>query len=118
MSVYNRFDGKNGIVDELFTQGFDELAECTRAVAERDPLDALRESSRRYGAFAREHPALYAVMFERAVPGFVPSPKAVEHAVRSFHELEAHVRTRATARPRSSCAASASPTTWRPTTPG
>jgi AcrR family transcriptional regulator len=96
MSVYNRFGNKAGIVDELFGRGFDELAEETRGVDEPDPLVALREASHRYHAFALAHPALYAVMFERAVPGYVPSPEAVQRAIRCFEEL-AHLVRRALA---------------------
>jgi len=92
MSVYNRFEGKNGIVDELFTRGFDELSEDVRSVDAADPIEALRETARRYGAFGRRHPAMYAVMFDRAVPGYEPSEEAHVHAARCFEELVAHVR--------------------------
>jgi AcrR family transcriptional regulator len=92
MSVYNRFGSKNGIVDDLYIQGFDELRDALRTVDAADPLDALRDTSRRYRDFALAHPALYAIMFERAVPGFVPSDEAIPHAKRCFEELVAHVR--------------------------
>jgi AcrR family transcriptional regulator len=92
MSVYNRFEGKNGIVDELFTRGFDELSERMRSIDVRDPIEALHETGRRYGAFGREHPAMYAVMFEQAVPGYEPSEEAIVHASRCFEELATHVR--------------------------
>jgi AcrR family transcriptional regulator len=92
MSVYNRFEGKNGIVDELFTRGFDELSDGLRSVDVADPIEALRQTARRYGEFARRHPAMYAVMFERAVPGYEPSEEAMSHASRCFEELATHVR--------------------------
>jgi AcrR family transcriptional regulator len=92
MSVYNRFEGKTGIVDELFTRGFDELSEGLRTVVAADPVEALRETARRYSAFGRQHPAAYAVMFERAVPGYEPSEEAMAHASRCFEELATHVR--------------------------
>jgi AcrR family transcriptional regulator len=92
MSVYNRFEGKNGIVDELFIRGFDELSDGLRSVVAADPLDALRETARRYGEFGRRHPATYAVMFERAVPGYEPSDEAIVHASQCFEELATHVR--------------------------
>jgi AcrR family transcriptional regulator len=92
MSVYNRFDGKNGIVDALFTQGFDDLADTVRDVDAPDPIEALREGARRYVGFALAHPATYAVMFERAVPGFEPSEEAIVHACDCFDVLEGLVR--------------------------
>jgi AcrR family transcriptional regulator len=92
MGVYNRFGGKNGIVDELFTQGFDELAGEIRAVDEPDPLAALRRTANRYRAFALAHPTMYTVMFDRAVKGYEPSDNAITHAAACFDELANHVR--------------------------
>jgi AcrR family transcriptional regulator len=92
MSVYNRFDGKNGIVDELFTSGFDELTAALQAVEAPDQIAALRATGVCYRSFALAHPATYAVMFERAVPGFEPSEEAIEHASRCFEALATHVR--------------------------
>lgn len=92
MSVYNRFDGKNGIVDRLFTKGFDDLAAAMRAVAEADPATDLVGCGEAYWAFATARPATYAVMFDRAVAGFEPSPEAWAHAADCFGVLVAHVR--------------------------
>ncbi len=92
MSVYNRFGGKNGIVDRLFVSGFDDLAMRARTVDAPDPLAAVAACGEAYWRFAKDRPATYAVMFDRAVPGFEPSPEAVGHAVEAFGELVAHVR--------------------------
>ncbi len=92
MSVYNRFGGKNGIVEQLYVKGFDDLGARARSVREGDPRAALVACGEAYWAFAKARPATYAVMFDRAVPGFEPSPQAWCHAEDAFSELVAHVR--------------------------
>jgi AcrR family transcriptional regulator len=93
MGVYNHFDSKAGIVEALFVQGFERLAEALDVIAEiEDPYEALREDGRRYRALALAHPMLYQVMFLRAVAGFEPSEHAVQVAVGAFNILVAAVR--------------------------
>lgn len=92
MSVYNRFGSKNGIVDHLFIEGFDALAARMRAVDAADARQALVECGELYWAFAMARPAVYAVMFDRAVPGFEPSEDAHRHAAESFGSFVDHVR--------------------------
>jgi AcrR family transcriptional regulator len=49
MGVYNHFDSKNGVIEALFTQGFERLREALTTIAEiQDPYDALLEAGRRY----------------------------------------------------------------------
>jgi AcrR family transcriptional regulator len=93
MGVYNHFESKFGIVEALFTQGFERLREAMVGIAEiQDPYEALREAGRRYRALALAHPMAYQVMFLRAVPGFEPSVGAVEAAARAFDSLVAAVQ--------------------------
>jgi AcrR family transcriptional regulator len=91
MCVYNRFGGKNGIVDELFIDGFDELAMRMRGIAVSDARDGLVASAECYWAFAQERPQMYAVMFDRAVSGYTPSDEARQHAADCFGTLVALV---------------------------
>ena len=93
MGVYNHFDSKGGIVEALFVQGFERLAEALDAIADiADPYDALREGGRRYRALALAHPMVYQVMFLRAVRGFEPSEHALVVAAGAFNSLVAAVR--------------------------
>lgn len=88
MGVYNHFESKSGIIDALFIQGFERLAEALQGVADvQDPYEALREGGRRYRALALEHPMVYQVMFLRPVPGFEPSARAIECAAAAFDKL-------------------------------
>jgi len=93
MGVYNHFDGKHGVVEALWVEGFDRLRVTMESLAEvDDPGDALIEGFRRYRALALDHPMAYRLMFQDAVPGFEPSPEATWTAAMSFEGLVAAVR--------------------------
>ena len=82
MNVYSRFGSKDGVVEQLFLQGFDLLAHGMSSTDETgDPIADLTACGQSYRRFAIEHPTLYAVMFNRVVPDFVPSPPAQEFAL-------------------------------------
>ena len=88
MGLYTRFDGKHGVVDALFMEGFAALAATIRATAAiPDPVSAFRAAGQAYRALALEHPARYGLMFLHAVPGFTPSSDAIETASGAFQAL-------------------------------
>ena len=74
-SLYEYFPSKAALYDALF------LLAIRRYRASVEPLrqeqdsfwDRLRVGFEAYMAFAKEHPELYELAFERPVPGFVPS---------------------------------------------
>lgn len=93
MGVYNHFTAKAGIVEALFVEGFERLAQAMVTLdAIDEPLAALMEGGRRYRALALEHPKVYELMFLRPVPGFEPSDEALETAARAFDGLATVVR--------------------------
>jgi AcrR family transcriptional regulator len=79
MNVYSRFGGKDGVVDELFIDGFTRLFEAVNSVPETaDVPSDLREMARAYRAFALDHPTYYKVMFRLAIHDFTPSQRATD----------------------------------------
>lgn len=89
MSIYNHFGDMAGVFDAVLVEGFDLLFDHVRDDGGRDePFAALRHRGHRYRDFALENPALYAVMFLQAVPGFEPSDDAMLHAAVAFGSLE------------------------------
>lgn len=68
MGVYNRFGGKDGLVETLLTIGFDRLREAVESVREEDMLALLRGCGMSYRSFALENPHFYAIMFGDAIP--------------------------------------------------
>lgn len=92
MNVYSRFGGKDGLVDELFADGFRRLAQAMAdAGRSDDPMADLLRCRAAYRSFALGNPTYYAVMFERAVPDFEPSDEATEVALTTLAELGARL---------------------------
>jgi AcrR family transcriptional regulator len=81
MNLYSRFGGKDGVVVELFTDGFVRLrAAMVDVEPSDDPIADLRRCGRAYRDFALGNPTYYAVMFQRSIPDFEPSDAAHEVA--------------------------------------
>lgn len=82
MNVYSRFGGKDGVIDELYIHGYQQLLAEIDAVPHTDDiaLDLINVANA-YRRFARQHPTYYGVMFRSAVPGFSPSPGSVDVAL-------------------------------------
>jgi AcrR family transcriptional regulator len=91
MGVYNRYGGKDGLVDALVMRSFDLLTEAL-AVRQADPLERLRASGLAYRDFALSHPQHYAIIFMNAAGHrAAENPEVGEHAKASFDALVGHV---------------------------
>ena len=92
MGLYSRFGGKDGVVDELYAEGFERLVEAMRQnPITDDPLADLRQGANCYRDTALANATHYMVMFGGAVPGFVPSDASHELAHQAFDRLVAKV---------------------------
>src|SRR6478752_9755619 len=92
MGVYNRFGGKDGLVDELLSRGFSGLRDAIAPHGETDPVQRLAECGRRYREFALAHPAHYVAMFDDAIHQEATSPAVERLALATFDELVGHVQ--------------------------
>lgn len=89
MNVYSRFGGKDGVLDELFIDGFRRLGELMAELpATDDPREDLRRCKHTYRRFARENATYYSLMFDRVVPDFVPSDRAEAVALDTLRQLQ------------------------------
>jgi AcrR family transcriptional regulator len=92
MGLYSRFGGKDGVVDELYAEGFERLITAMKANPPTDdPLADLRRCATRYRETALANATHYMVMFGGAVPGFVPSEASHAIAHQAFGGLVARV---------------------------
>jgi AcrR family transcriptional regulator len=92
MGLYSRFGGKDGVVDELYAEGFERLVAGMKANPPTDdPLADLRRGANCYRDTALANATHYMVMFGGAVPGFVPSDASHELAHAAFAGLVAKV---------------------------
>src|SRR6187200_1133471 len=93
MNVYSRFGGKDGVIEELFVDGFRRLsAQMAHAPATDDPFADLSACRDGYRRFALENPTYYAVMFDRVFPDFAPSERAERAAIEALGGLAARVQ--------------------------
>ena len=81
-SLYTYFASKHTLYDELFRMGMRMYRQRLAALIESHGLDGslIAVVIADYMAFANEHPDLYGLLFERPVPGFVPSEESMVEA--------------------------------------
>jgi AcrR family transcriptional regulator len=88
MGVYNHFDGKSGVIDAIWIDGFAKLRDEMRAaLAVSDPIEAIVDSGHRYRRFALANRSHYQVMFMQRFPDHLPSDLAVETASEAHQAL-------------------------------
>jgi AcrR family transcriptional regulator len=76
MGIYSCFGGRAGMLEAIYRRGFELLKDAiTGPAANADPGQAILAIATAYRRFALGNPALYALMFERPLPGFDPSPQ-------------------------------------------
>ena len=93
MNVYSRFGGKDGVVEELFIDGFRRLTEMmSHAPVTDDPVADLGTCRDGYRRFALENPTYYAVMFDKVFPDYEPSDRAERAAIGALGGLAARVQ--------------------------
>lgn len=74
-SLYVYFPGKHGIYDAMFADGYQQMLARTEEWASQDlsAVELVRDAAHRYVDFAVSDPARTQLLFQRVIPGFVPS---------------------------------------------
>jgi AcrR family transcriptional regulator len=93
-SLYSYFESKSALYDAMFAQGYREYVsrDVSRASAPGTSLrDALRIGMGRFVEFAVEDPARHQLLFQRTVPGFVPSEASMEIANEGYAQLRGYL---------------------------
>jgi AcrR family transcriptional regulator len=87
-SLYQYFPSKDAIYDALFAEGHRELHVW---MAGRDrtgtPIDIFKKGSRRFAEFCLQDEIRYQLLFQRTIPGFVPSEASMDLAWQSYREM-------------------------------
>ena len=68
MSVYNKFENKDGLIVALAMRALEQLAEAIDAPGKIDPVERFRRACRGYRDFALRHPARYSLIFGTGSP--------------------------------------------------
>ncbi|GAA3427107.1 TetR/AcrR family transcriptional regulator [Streptosporangium sandarakinum] len=75
--IYTMFGSKEGLAEALYLEGFERFRRRLEAVPpHRNALEHLTALGPAYREAALAEPGYYALMFERAIPGFAPSERA------------------------------------------
>jgi AcrR family transcriptional regulator len=90
MAIYNHFDGVNGVLEALWTEGFATLRDVLSAYDHAPEAD-LFNAGLAYRAFALENHGLYTVMFMHRFRNFEPSIEAAHLATQAYQSLVTHV---------------------------
>jgi AcrR family transcriptional regulator len=93
-SLYGYFPSKSALYDVLYRQGLVEIRSSLEGLAYGRPFwEGIRGAFGAYFAFAARSPELYQLVFERPVPGFVPSEESMAAGLALLSELHAIVGT-------------------------
>jgi AcrR family transcriptional regulator len=90
MGIYNRFNGKQGLLEALFVRGFRQLRSMVAAANGPDAMHRLRAGCLAYREFAVTHPEQYGLMFNHMAE-IEPSEAAQLEAFASFDQLTRNV---------------------------
>lgn len=92
IGIYSHFDGKQGILDQLYINGFTRVREAMlEASYVPDPQEAVMEGARRYLEVAREHEGEYRLIFGEANAPYDPSDDARQAGQQAFEQFVALV---------------------------
>lgn len=89
--LYSMFGGKPGIAEALWREGFDRLRVALEQARDSDPIDRLTAIADAYRWNALANRSYHAIMFQRVIPEFEPSPAAYEASLRPLKIVVATV---------------------------
>lgn len=92
-SLYTYFDSKNAIYDTLFRQGYEAFEQWMFEAIDFNgsARQQLEDAIVGYMSFAFANPDLYQLMFQRPVPGFVPSAESMAVSLDGLAKLSAQM---------------------------
>ncbi|MBA3595735.1 MAG: TetR/AcrR family transcriptional regulator [Polaromonas sp.] len=86
IGIYNHFQGKQGILDALYAEGYERVAQGMD-VQDPDPRAALLHACRNYLDIAERYPAHYDLIYGKSDSTYTPSSQASAVAARAFSGL-------------------------------
>lgn len=92
MGIYSHFKGKQGILDTLYIEGFEQVEAAMTNIAEDiDGKQQVLQACSNYLNNAERHEAHYRLIFGDRDGNYQPSPEAVAVAERAFNALTRNV---------------------------
>lgn len=92
MGIYNHFNGKQGILDALYVEGFELVMRAIDVDADNQlPREAVLQGLTNYITLAAEHRGHYQLIFGRGDSNYTPSSAAIAVGEAAFNQLTALV---------------------------
>ena len=92
-SLYTYFPSKNDLYDAMYAEGMRQMDELVAASpAGRDPHETFRNRARAFVSAAVQDPIRFQLLFERPIPGFVPSPQSLSLGLTRLQETRSMAR--------------------------
>lgn len=86
-SLYTYFPSKNDLFDAMYSDGMRQMDEFVRdSPRGKSPQETLRNRAKAFVGAAVQDPVRFQLLFERPIPGFVPSPSSLSIGVTRMHE--------------------------------
>lgn len=89
-SIYSYFASKHEIYDAMFHEGYLAFAGLAEQFAENpsgEPLDQARAMGHGFFEFCTSDPVRYQLLFQRTIPGFVPSAESFAVALGAYEAM-------------------------------
>lgn len=92
IGIYNHFNGKQGILDAIYVEGFEMVMRAIDVdLNQQSPRDAVLEGLSNYITLAAQHRGHYQLIFGRGDPSYTPSSAAIAVGEEAFNRLTALV---------------------------
>lgn len=87
IGIYSHFKGKQGILDALYIEGFNNVTEVMKTVKKQTPKASVLEMCRQIFNFSERSAAHYKLIFGANMTEYSPSAEAFEAAKQGFITL-------------------------------
>jgi AcrR family transcriptional regulator len=88
IGIYSHFNGKQGILDELYIEGYELVsAVMNREKGFSSPKEAILQAVKGYLRIADKNEAHYRLIFGESEPNYAPSPEAIDASQKAFARL-------------------------------
>ena len=89
-SIYSYFASKHEIYDAMFHEGYVAFAAFTDGLLDNsnaEPLDQARTMAHQFFQFCTSDAVRYQLLFQRTIPGFVPSKESFDVALEAYNSM-------------------------------
>lgn len=87
IGIYSHFNGKSGLLEALYIEGFALMTDMLQSGEGEDPRQSIRTMCAQYIEIADTHRAHYQLIFGEAGAHYEPSPAARQAGVNAFKRL-------------------------------